>query len=108
MRFRVHIPASSLPAASGSQIFVYRAGTTSAIPDTLYSDATSTSTLAQGYSHAGGDIVFYRASPESVSVGVRSPGSSVTAVSPLAHSAEKVRSYSLWKQGGRAIDWVVG
>lgn len=108
MRFRIHIPAKSLPAAASSQIFVYQAGTTTAIPDTIYADATSGSTLSQGYTHPGGDIVFYRASPENVSVGVKAPGSSVTAVSPLAHASEKIYSYGLLKQGGRPVDWIVG
>lgn len=108
MRFRVHIPAKSLPAATNSQIYVYQAGTTSQVPDTLYADATSASTLAQGYTHPGGDIVFYRNSPESVTIGVKSPGSSAIAVSPLAHTSEKVFSYGLLKHGGRALAWIVG
>lgn len=107
MRFAVSIPPNMVPAAAGSQIHVYVPGTTNHITQTLYSDPTSASTMANPYTHPGGKVSFYLPQPMSVQIGVQPAGAASPVVSPAVAPGPKSFAYSVMKIGGRPSDWVL-
>lgn len=107
MRFKAEVPANMIPAAAGSSIHVFEAGTANHLAQTLYADATSAATLANPYSHPGGKVTFYVAQPVSVSVGVQPAGAAAPVVSPVIMATTRQYAYATMKIGGRPSDWVL-
>lgn len=104
MRHRINIPDKQITAAAGSQVFVYHAGTTVQIIDTIYADASSATTRANPYSHPGGNIVFYLARDVAIDVGVKPAG----AANPVVQSGvttTQSANYGLAKAGGQPTEW---
>jgi hypothetical protein len=104
MRQQVNIPGKQIVAASGSQIYVYHAGTTVQIADTIYADSSSGTTRANPYSHPGGNIVFYLARDLNVDIGVKPAGAAAPVTSPAGPTAQSA-NYGLLKSGGMPTAW---
>jgi len=104
-RQQVNIPAKQIPAAAGSQIYVYHAGTTVQIADTIYADSSSATTRANPYSHPGGNIVFYLARDLAIDVGVKPSGAASPVSSPAGVASTQVANYGLMKSGGVPTGW---
>jgi hypothetical protein len=107
MRYKTDIPANLIPAAAGSQIHVYEAGTTNHLTQAIYADPTTTTPLANPYSHPGGKVSFYVAQPTRMSVGVQSAGAAAPVIAPVVTAATRQWSYSVMRIGGRPSDWVL-
>jgi hypothetical protein len=104
MRHQVNIPGKQLTAAAGSQVFVYHAGTTVQIADTIFADASSAATRANPYSHPGGNVVFYLARDVVIDVGVKPAG----AANPVVQSGvttTQSANYGLLRNAGQPADW---
>jgi hypothetical protein len=107
MRFQVQIPPNLIPAAAGSSIHVYEAGTTNHVVQTLYSDQSSGATLANPYPHPGGKVNFYVAQPVRVSIGVQPAGAASPVVAPVVLAGVKAFAYGLMKAAGQPVAWVL-
>lgn len=107
MRFKVNIPPNMIPAAAGSQIHIFEAGTGNHLAQNVYADPNTQTPLANPYPHPGGKVAFYVAQPAKVQVGVQPAGAAVPVVSPPVHASEKVFSYGLMRSGGQAVMWVL-
>jgi hypothetical protein len=105
MRQQVNIPGKQITAAAGSQIYVYHAGTTVQIADTLYADSSSATTLANPYSHPGGNIVFYLARELNIDIGVKPAGAAAPASTPAGVTSTQVANYGLHKAGSMPVGW---
>lgn len=107
MRYQVSIPENMIPAASGTQIHVYEAGTTNHVAQTLYADGTSATTLANPYSHGGGKVNFFLPQPMRVSIGVQPAGAASPVVTPVVVAARKAFAYSALKVAGQVVGWIL-
>lgn len=105
MRQQFNIPAKKIPAAAGSQIYVYHAGTSVQIADTIFVDSSSGSTLANPYSHPGGNIVFYLTRDLAIDIGVKPSGAAAPVVSQAGVVSTQVANYGLHKIGGQPSGW---
>jgi hypothetical protein len=105
MRHQVNISAKQIPAAAGSQIYVYHAGTTVQISDTIYADSSSATTRANPYSHPGGNISFCLARDLSIDIGVKPAGAASPAVTQQGQVTTQAPNYGLMKAGGVPADW---
>jgi hypothetical protein len=104
-RQQVHMPGKQVPAAAGSQIYVYHAGTTVQIVDTIYADASSAATRSNPYSHPGGDVVFYLARELAIDIGVKPAGAAAPVVSQAGAATTQAASYGVMKAGGQPTEW---
>lgn len=104
MKFRVNTSTREVPAAAGSQIYVYYAGTTVLHP-ALFDG--SGNTLANPYSHPGGMVTFQLPAPAKVQIGVKPAGAASPVVSPIIPNLERQLTYTFQKSGGAASQWVV-
>lgn len=106
MRQQVISPAGMNNPASGSQIYVFHAGTSVQVADTLYADGSSSSTLANPYSHPGGRVVFYLPRSLAVDVGVKPAGAASPAITHTVAAPTQVAQYSLQKMGSSPVAWI--
>lgn len=104
MKFRVNASSKEVPAASGSQIYVFYAGTAVQVP-ALFDN--SGNTLANPYSHPGGMVTFQLPAPAKVQIGVKPAGAASPVVSPIIPNLERQLTYTFQKSGGAASQWVV-
>jgi hypothetical protein len=105
-RQQYNFPARQIPAATGSQIYVYHAGTSVQIANTIYADSSSGTTLSNPYTHPGGNIVFYLAQNVAVDIGVKPSGAASPAVSAVGPAASTtVANYGLHKIGSMVSGW---
>lgn len=107
MRFKASIPENMIPAAAGSQIHVYAAGTTNHVAQAVYGDPYTQTPLANPYAHPGGKVAFWVAQPATVQVGVQPAGATSPVISPPVTAATKSFSYGLMKAAGRPVSWVL-
>jgi hypothetical protein len=107
MRFQVQIPPNLIPAAAGSSIHVYEAGTTNHLSQTLYADGSSSATLANPYTHPGGKVNFFTTQPVRVSIGVQPAGAASPVIAPVVTAAAKSFAYGLMKAAGQPVAWVL-
>lgn len=107
MRFRIHIPPNLIPAAAGTQVYVYLEGTSVPVPFPIYADGSSSSTLANPYSHPGGPVVFHLPVQARVSIGLKPAGAASPVIAPVVAASDKVFAYSTMKAGGRPVEWVM-
>lgn len=106
MRQQIHISAKQIPAVAGSQVYVYHAGTTVQIVDTIYADSSSATTRSNPYSHPGGDIVFYLARELAIDIGVKPAGAASPVVSQAGAATTQSANYGLMKAGGVPTEWI--
>lgn len=103
MKFRVNASTKEIPAASGSSIYVFYAGTSVQVP-ALFDN--SGNTLANPYSHPGGMVTFQLPAPAKVQIGVKPAGAASPVVSPIVPALERILTYTFQKSGS-AAQWVV-
>lgn len=104
MKFRVNTSTAEVPAAAGSQIYVYYAGTSVQVPS-LFDN--SGGTLANPYAHPGGMVSFQLPAQLKVNIGVKPAGAAAPVVSPIVPKLERQLTYTFQKSGGGAAQWVV-
>jgi hypothetical protein len=104
-RQQVNIPGKQIPAAAGSQIYVFHAGTTTQITDTIYADSSSATTRSNPYSHPGGNIVFYLARDLAIDVGVKPSGAASPVSNAVGVASTQVANYGLHTVGGAPVGW---
>lgn len=96
----------SFPVPAGAQVTVYSAGSTSVLlPDTLFADRSSNTTLANPFTVAGTLASFFLQKQQLLNIGVKSPSGSAPTVT-AANVSTPVAQYGQHKDlAGRVVNW---
>jgi hypothetical protein len=96
----------SFPVAAGSQVTVYIAGSTSVLlPDTLFADKSSGTTLANPFTVTGTLASFFLSKSQLLNVGVKSPSGSAPTVAAAVAASAAVQYGTHKDLAGRAVCW---
>lgn len=109
-RYQYSVSAAGTGAVTGSQVYVYVQGTTNLLPETLYADPKSDTTLANPFTlGANPMITFYLKKERPVSLGVVNPHSSapVPTVSTIVavKPAQVVTTPGTMTVAGQVVNW---